>query len=280
MTPNPSRTPLPTPASLPTKTILVIYRESNQGDGVYLYADFLENPLTEVVLYTDGQAVRGNSQGWSEAWLTPVEMCDLLGQIAATGLLELDGGDGDWSEEDTHAFDETTQYSDGAPADYFIINGNPPIIIRLYLPYKPYLRPEVSAAITVFRDYPTHDRQRYQPQRLWVWVEPGWGELFEWVSWPDYLTPNPTPETDSWPDDLPPLASLVAGDDYWPALIQGPQVTAFEGLPKSLGVYRDEGLDYFVIVRRLLPHEPPTWYGYSGSRDTPFELPFSCPAWR
>lgn len=266
------------PLALPTKQVLLQFWWSIGGDGADVYGEYLGSLLPNVILYTDGQLLSQARSWYQETTVSNAEMCAMLQEIAATGFLQVVDPGGNDPSSPIYQFDDTAQFSDGGPEYVIQVNGSPAVQVSVYEPYERYVLPSIRAAYDLFQHYTFQPREAapYQSQRVIVWVELGRGTEWAWRV-PTYGDgPEPTPEIDSWPSDLPPLSDLLPDASGTPAYIQGPLAWEFASLPKRFGVYKDRDREYFVIVRPLLPHETVTGYGLWPAGATEFDLPLEC----
>jgi hypothetical protein len=257
---------------------------SRGGDGGSRYDQYYGRGMPSLILYTDGRLLRrlygeGRVCSYVESQLTQQEQCALLAQIANTGFLELPVED---DSEEIYEFDETTQYSDGAPHVTILINGEHPNGIAIYGPYIPYTIDEVRALYDLL-DGLRPPAVSYQPDQLLLWVEKGAGDVYQ----ADQITPTP------WPAGLPALQALHASrtpvpyetypdrvvvDTGGELILTGEplgDIWDYFGRQMTGGWFVEEGDVYYVIVRLLLPHETGvTWIPYEPYR---FPMPFACP---
>src|SRR5262249_45933961 len=152
--------------------------------------------------------------------------------IASTGFFDVPDNGGDHSTDPIYTFDNEVQFSDGAP-DYLIqINGPKPKQISVYYPYRKYVLPAIAAVHDLLAFYPVQGTTPYTAASVVVWVGPGHGIEWGWRPVDYDALPDPTPEIDPWPAELPPLATLVNVAGYQPKYFQGAAALKFSELPK------------------------------------------------
>jgi hypothetical protein len=273
----------------PTKEVLAQFGVFG-GDGGWDYYAFIGGDMPKWILYTDGQFIiqkEDNNGIWlEETTLTIPEMCSFLSQIEKAGFftLEFDNSSaveaGIPTANPIYKFDDSTQFSEGGSSYILQVNGSNPRQIDVYHSYVQYLVPEARQVFNLFNNYsPPLQLTQYQPQYMLLRIEAGLGRSV-------YATPAPVTQT--WPADLPPLASFAKENVETPAsafdsqisqvLVKNKQVKPiFEAFNNRLAYQLFQSGDqvYYVAARPFLPHE--TLNDFSGfPREKQFALPFSC----
>jgi len=142
-----------------------------------------------------------------------------------------------------------------------------------------YLIPEARQVFDLFNNYsPPSKLTEYQPQYLLLRIEGGLG---------DSIQATPAPIMQTWPADLPSLATLAKENVETAASAFGqiPQVLVkmelvkpiFEAFGNRLAyhLFQSEDRVYHVVARPFLPHE--TLNDFSGfPKEKQYTLPFSC----
>ncbi len=258
------------------------------GDGGSPTDFYFGRDTPEWVLYTDGQLLfrksDENGDWFAETTLTVSQMCSLLTRIQRTGLFEVQGDGSLDTADPIYQFDNTTQYSDGAPVYMIQVNGRLHKLLNIYLRYVPYLIPEAKATFNLFSRYTTPAKLiPYQAKYALLWIEQGQGNLA-------YATPAPTPQ--AWPADLPSLERLAENniqtssyvDESYElpvsqVLIKGedvqPILSLFDNHLTGKLFDTDNG-EHYVIARPLLPHESPGTLSSYPYESVEFDLPFKC----
>ncbi|MCB8988156.1 MAG: PD40 domain-containing protein [Ardenticatenaceae bacterium] len=267
-TATPTTTPFPTvtpPPTVATKTVLLQYGITG-GDGGSDTDLYYGRGMPRLVIYTDGQMIfrEGNwrEEYFLEATVSPDEMCDLLAQLQEFGFFE--------NYDPIYAFDETTEYSDGAGAGIIHVNGPLSKRLTFYGPYEDYLIPPLKQSAEFISDYRPSVNTLYMPERLVLWVEVASETL------PENAIVNP------WPDTLPQITDLWQDPINGEVLVEGELVAPIMELfdyRMSNQWFSDEGVTYSVILRPLLPNETPfpQLWDYQDYAPHSFNLPFSCP---
>ena len=223
--------------------------------------------MPNLVIYTDGQVILSEGE-WRnryflETTISPDELCHLLAQLQGFGFFE--------SYDPIYAFDETTEYSDGAGEVVIHVNGPLPNRLIFYGPYREYLISPLKQSNEFINQYRPSTNTYYMPERVVLWVE---------------TATDPQPENAAvkpWPDNFPPITELWQDPINGEVLIEGDLVAPMMELfdyHMAGEWFSDKGVVYHVILRPLLPNESPfpqLWY-YHDYTPHSFNLPFDCPA--
>jgi hypothetical protein len=292
LTPRPTRTHTPIPTATftpwPTKEILAQFGVFG-GDGGWDYYAFIGGDMPKWILYTDGQLIvqkEDNNGIWfEETTLTVPQMCSFLSQIENVSFftLEVDNSSeleaGIPTANPIYKFDDSTQFFEGG-SDYVLqVNGPHPRQISVYHSYVQYLIPEARRVFNLFNNYSPPSRlTEYQPQYLLLRIERGLGNS-------EHATPAPIMQT--WPADLPSLATLANEnvETAASAFSRIPQVLVKNELVKPIfdafgnrlayQLFQSEDRVYYVAARPFLPHE--TLNDFSELPiEKQFALPFNC----
>jgi len=290
--PTKSHTPVPTATSTPwvTKDILAQFGMFG-GDGGWDYYAFIGGQTPEWILYTDGQFVikKEDADGvwFEETYLTTSQMCSFLSQAEKIGFFTLPFDDSSAAEEGiptanpVYKFDNTTQFGEGGSYYVLQVNGTKPRQLQIYSRYVQYLVPDANKVFNFFDNYsPPSNLTQYQAQNILLRIEEGLGESI-------YSTP--TPNTLTWPSDLPTLDTLqkknieTGASPYFSSTISQVLVTGemvkpvFKAFENRLAykIFQSDNQVYYAAARPLLPHE--TLNDFSGfPQNKEFDLPFSC----
>lgn len=286
--PSPKNTPTYTPTSLPSLTPTPVFPPTKPifiafglfgGDGGSPYLDYLGRNTPSLILYTDGQMLirEGRFEHASEGYiyqqgtLAPDEMCSLFLAIEKTGFFEVEANGFQGDSDPIYEFDDSVQFSEGGPTYRIHISGPRPKKTYIYFTYVPYLIDEVRATYDLLSSYPLSDTTVYQPNQVVLWIEEDNGEEEK--------------EVQSWPDYLPPLLELITSVDY--ATFEGAVIQEnvdsllqlFDNRMTSMS-FSEDGKQYRVIARPLLPHETPLSFIWWPHQVAEFPLPFECLAWQ
>lgn len=263
-TATPTTTPFPTvtaPPVIATKAVFLQFWLTG-GDGGHPAYSYNPN----LVIYTDGQVIlqerspQTNRGYFVETTISNTEMCSLLSQLENNNFFD--------APVEIYAFDETTQYSDGAP--YFMIQVNGPITqeIGIYSRYTDYLIEPIDVSYNLVSAFHPQTNSLYLPERLLVWIQ-----KVDPLDVGDQII-------EPWPTSLPSIAEFWQDQTNPKLVIQGefitPLMTLFD-YQINRKLFEDGGVIYDIILRPLLPHEIP--YDFPGGYYEPqsFELPFDCP---
>lgn len=293
-TPRPTGTytPIPTSTStpLPTKDVLAQFGIFG-GDGGWEYYAFIGGDMPEWVLYTDGQLIvqKEDEHGvwFEETTLTNTQICSFLSQIESAGLFTLAFNDSFEPAYPTdypnpiYNFDDSAQFSEGAPYYYLQVNGSKHREIRVYSHYVQYLIPDAKRIFNLFSTYsPVSNFNEYKAQYMLLRIEKGYG---------NFNNSNPAPTIQVWSTDLPAIgmleeenietkASPYFSSDVSQVLIEGEmsnQIFDAFGNRLAYQLFQSGNQVYYVVARPLLPHE--TLNDFSGfPQEEEFDLPFSC----
>lgn len=283
-----THTPIPT-ATLtpwPTKEVLAQFGIFG-GDGGWDYYAFIGGNMPKWILYTDGQLIvqkEDNSGVWfEEATLTIPQMCSFLSQIEKDGFFTLAYDNSSVAGIPTanpiYEFNDSTEFYEGGPNYVLQVNGPDPREILVYHSYVQYLIPEARRVFNLFNNYSPPSRLTdYQPQYLLLRIEAGVG---------DSANATPAPTIQTWPTDLPSLATLAQDkvETAASAFSRAPQVLIkdeqvkpiFEAFGNRLAyrLFQSGDQVYYVVARPFLPHE--TLNDFSRvSREKQYALPFNC----
>ncbi len=267
-TTTPTTTPFPTvtPPPVATKTVFLQYGWTG-GDGGSNTDLYYGLEMPNLVIYTDGQVILSEGE-WRnryflETEISPDEMCHLLAQLQGFGFFE--------SYDPIYAFDETTEYSDGAPNALIHVNGPLPKQQEFYSRYLDYLILPLKTSYEFISQYqPSTTSTYYMPERVVLWVDTVTEPL------PENVVVKP------WPDTLPSITEIWQDPINGEISVEGELIATIMELfdYRMTGEwFSDEGVVYHVILRPLLPNESPfpqLWY-YHDYTPHSFNLPFDCP---
>ncbi|MEW5987642.1 MAG: hypothetical protein AB1791_13500 [Chloroflexota bacterium] len=190
-----------------------------------------------MVIYGDGQVlIKSGEWGlrtFTEAQVTPAEMCRLRRQIESTGFLQ----------PHTEYYTQR-EGSDGAPGIAIQVDDT---YYSFYGPDVPHLVDDLAAGYRIIENYrPNAPLEPYTPTYLALWVEE--------VMPTEEDTPVP------WPSELPPIAELWSDRERNTVIIDGEWVLPiYELFSRHLSwrVFQEGDSYYGVIARPVLPHETP-----------------------
>ncbi|MCC6602669.1 MAG: hypothetical protein IT327_05635 [Anaerolineae bacterium] len=264
-TPQPSQTPVPPtatpiPTAIPTKPWLIKLSYPG-GDGGTNYDKYFGRGMPDLILFNDGQMLIRDRNDISKSWfenewfveifLSQAEIQELFAQIESAGFFEKiqvrSNNDADW----LYNFDETTEFSDGVGGPLLCIAlGDETNCIQMYAPYIPYLVPEIANTLSLVQGFHPADKDYtlYAPGTLILWIEP----------MRDTIRTDEVSQT--WPENLPTVSQLLVEYPSGIVLLHGDEAMPFFTLFDSQiddGIFSDDGMEYYMISRPLLPSEAP-----------------------
>lgn len=252
--------------------MLVLYSHTYGGDGGSPYDTYVGRGQTQFVLYTDGHLLVRDAQArYHQAVLTTAEMCTLLHQISSTGFFQVTGNGQEKELDPIYKFDASAQFTDNGEYYVLQVNGSPAKHVSVFVPYDDYVAAPIKALQSLLDHYQPGTTQPFKALKLLLWVQ---GPHLEWA-W-QYPPGTSTPTVQAWPATLPPLADFLNGAEEKQVYLQGEAAAAVQQLSDKLGVFTDQGAEYFVIVRELLPHETEDNFDAFPSAADEYELPFAC----
>jgi Tol biopolymer transport system component len=213
------------------------------GDGGSNTDGYYGRFTPSLIIYGDGQlllreGVYRESITFSEATLSPSEMCILRQQIETTGFLE---------PRDKFF----TQNGGGAGAGVLGIQVEN-IVYTFYGPDVQNLVEDLAAGIELIENYrPAKAFIPYYPTYLRLWIEE--------------ITPDEQITPLMWPSNLPTLEELWSDREQNIILVEGEWVEPIFNLfsrQLTQKIFQEEDNVYSIIARPLLPHETPRHIGY------------------
>jgi len=234
------------------------------GGGLFT---FMGHNFPDLVLYANGHLLLSPPRvPLVEKVLTTDEVCDLLRAIEAAGFYDVTTDGTHRVSDPLYKLPTDTPNSYDAPEFRVLVNGESPKDIWVYEPYLEYLVPAMQAVLNLLHDYYPAGLARYHADRLIL------GALEGREAWMDQAEP-----AIAWPDTLPPLATLLDDGLYLEGVAAHSLYEDF-AYPYGLRFYVDEGKEYAVVARPILPHEDRETIGGSGVVAWPsaYPLPFSC----
>ena len=213
------------------------------GDGGSNTDAYYGRFTPSLIIYGDGQfilreGIYRESITFSEATLTPAEMCALRQQIEATGFLE--------PPEEFF-----TQSRESAGAGELIIQVENSVY-SFYGPQAQYLVDNLERGIELIENYrPPKPLVFYTPIYLRLWIEKA--------------TPNEQTMPIMWPSELPELEQLWSDRGQNIILVEGEWVEPILNLfsqQLTRKFFKEGDNVYAIIARPLLPHETPDHIGH------------------
>ena len=224
------------------------------------------------VLYLDGTLlVRGARLGkpnwYMQKKLEPYQMCAIINRLKGEGFFKFSGDGSLGSLDPIYTFKKAVVFDPSTPNYTLQINGDPSKLVTIQAAHTTELVWAIRQSFLFFRNERPGGMQPYHPDRLLLWVEPGRGAA------PQGL------DVQSWPHDLPGLATLSGGSDGRGIVLKGGAVETimalFDQHPGGL-LFSQFGNRYYVAARPLLPHETPENISLIPATARSFPLPFDC----
>jgi hypothetical protein len=244
------------------------------GDGGSDTDFYLGRDVPQLILYTDGQLLLKQKHGdwFTQTTLTTSQMCALLLRVERAGFFTI-SADGSLDHNDPiYAFGGTPQFSgDGTPEYLIQINGKQHKFVMIEPGYAPYLIQPVKTALQIVEKYSSETPTTpFRTKHLVLWIEKGMENA-------SYITPQPSHQP--WPTQLPSLAGLLEGSKERQVFFEDENVASllklFGNRPSEI-VFEEDGQEYYLIARPLLPHETPDKFSIHPHEAVEFELPFNC----
>jgi hypothetical protein len=245
LTPTASVTPYPTFPSYTKKDVIFsysIYGNHGSFDGVLGYA-----PHSSIVLYSDGRLII-SGKPYRQKHLSGDEINRLFSQLEIMGFYSLKTNQKhdptDLLYDFKGQFEETY---DGLYICVMDVVKNREICVRDHL--REFLIQPMKDILQFLDNYEPTGMSVYQADRLLLSIEaqpPTWSIIED-------------PEVIPWPVNFPDL-----GTDKWQlSYIEGDeasQLFSLYGSHADARLVNANGVEYYVIVRPVLPHETLSWY--------------------
>jgi hypothetical protein len=276
MTPSPL--PSPEPTLSPSQRPLIVYGIFG-GDGGTASDFYLGRGVPDLVLYANGDIIRkvcvdAEACRLLISRIPPSEVCRLRARLIAAGLFSIPDPGPDPSTSPIYNFDETTQYSDGAPSIVIQVNGDPSINVGIYTEYYPYLIRPVRDAERILAQYAPSSASPYRPSTLLLWIEQGRG----------LASASEIPL--DWPAGLPSLRELWQARVLGRGFFGGTDVALDSEIASAVhrlfgermigALFTENGILYYLIPRPLLPHETPARFSPHPYGAEAFPFPYDC----
>ena len=264
--PSPTATPTRTPfvETYPLKQVWIEYGATLGGPADNGSPLPLSMPVW--VLYTDGTLIVYRDGAFQTRTMAKNETCDLLYLISRLGFYEIETDGGDYRSSPIYAGLPPDQPVVDAVYEYLIVNWQTPKTLWVHDAIKDYAIAPVKNILNLCRGYTPYGAQPYIPDRLALSVQPGRAaaemEMVEAARWPAGARSLADAEESS----LLYLDNPAAARVY--PLLQAPYTPQ---------VFVDEGQEYTVTARPLLPHERRTANGIQTELAAVIEPPFTCP---
>ncbi len=221
------------------------------GDGGTSFDIYHGRDTPSLILYADGQLLvaGGNDQydqKYFERMLSATETCAFLDRIRMTGFLGVRGSGKNYPFDRIYAIAKSDTPMGGG--NYVIqVNGYPSKTVSIYGDAIEIVVPEVRRTYEIVSHYPLAGMRTFVSDRVIVHLE-----RHSDIEYPPDLPVLP------WPVGAPSAGSLLAkanarGDLEFDGAI-GAQMKRLLKLP-GIARYVDQGIEYVLAGRQLLPHE-------------------------
>ncbi len=267
----PNLTPVPTPG--PIKPIFLEFGGTG-GDGGTSYDAFFGRSMPSIILYTDGELlIRGEQYNvrdlYVEKHLSTFQMCSLLRQIRTTGYFSVTGNGQHYPNDPI--YQKSIDLGQGGGGDLLQVNGEQHKWVFIYNSEVDNLIPQVKAAYLLISKYHPQGMKPFSPDRIILRVEHQPAD--DW-----FYRPTPAP-AQQWPTELPSLAEILKDQSADREVVfQGNSATLIRKLIQlpGGGYFSENGSEYFIVARPLLPHETLDYYSVLPWSDSSDPLPFNC----
>jgi len=240
-TPDPTyspHTPEPTYPPYPTKQVTLEYLLS--GNLSY-FSYIVRERGTIFVLYTDGQFIL-TGKTYREKKLSTDEIKWLLSQLENKGFYSLETNQMHDQTDRLYNFGDQyfKVYDDRAFC--VVVNGIKSRTIWVSESYKEFLVYSMKDILQFLDGYTPRKLSPYRPDRILIYVEKGRGSFFEQTKAVSWLNKFPSLETVN--------SKVIYADGAMAA-----EIFALFDYSTDWKVVNENGIEYTVIVRPVLPHE-------------------------
>ncbi len=243
----PSTTPYPTFPPYSTKQVIFsysVYGNQSSTDFLLGYA-----PQSIIVLYSDGELIISGKpyrqKQYQQKQLSSEEINQLFSQLEVMGFYSLETN----QQHDTTdlLYDFKGQYgetNDGLRICILDSAKDRKICVRDHL--REFLIPQMKNILQFLDNYEPQNMALYQSNRLLLEVKIRQDEI------------NDHPEIISWPIDFP-LTKTNKSEILYIEGEMASQIFSLFGFQEDGRVVNSNGVEYYVIVRLVLPHETLSW---------------------
>lgn len=242
--PVPSRTPLPTfPPYSSEKEIILNYSFGGEHDSFDMVLGVTHS---KIVLYSDGQLIISGNP-YREKQLSVDEVNWLFSQLELMGFFAIESNQ--QHDPTDQLYDFGSQYQKVYDGTYICITASYRQERKLctYEHYEEFLKPPFKKMLDFMDHYEPNNLSTYQPDRLLLNIEPGRvGFIDENIKSTPWLANFPSLKTDHW--------KILEVDGK-----AANEVFDFFDNSQGFRVVDEDGKEYTVYARPLLPHETPSW---------------------
>lgn len=241
----PTQTLTPLPFAYETKQVLLDY----YSVGAHTLFDIAVEPMfSSLIVYSDGQIIiSGETKK-----LSPAEIDQLFAQLRNLGFYEIETDEQGGATPNLYTPDNPFEkITDGFSYCVLTTTQDKKRDICAYEPYMQYLIPAMQHTLKFLDDYYPKGMEPYSPDRILLYVEsPETSQILD----KDALSKK---RVIPWPVNLPALKPNL---DYKVTYIQGPIAAKIASYLDSFPfsdrpLFQQNGINYFVEINILLPHE-------------------------
>jgi hypothetical protein len=247
ITPTPSATWKPIVETYPLKTVWIEF--GSTPDSLADYDMTFPVTIPDWVLYTDGTILLYRNGTFLTKKLTENEICSLLARIKRVGFFDVKTNGTSYKDDPIYVNPPPELLHTDDAYECLFVNGSSPKGLCVYRPIRDYTTTQVKTIMNVLGVYFPAGLQLYPPDRLGLYVYSG-------RPYPESIKREPEP----WPSYATALRENNQGSLY----LEGEMAAKIYGIfkePYTWLVFTEEGREYTVVARPLLPHERRTDFG-------------------
>jgi hypothetical protein len=237
-----TQTPPPTFPPYPPKQIILNYSFSGNHDAFDMVLG--GSGHSKIVLYSDGQIII-LGETYRQKQLSSDEVNWLLSQLEIMGFYTIETNQKHDTTDQLYDFKGQYERTDDGIYICVAVYGTKERKICTREHLNDFLIPPMKKILRFLDSYEPENMSLYQPDRLLLEIENGRlgfvDKNIKPISWSDKF---PTLETESW--------KIL--------YVQGEMANNIFASFGYFGIANDNGSEYTVYTRTLLPHEVPSWY--------------------
>ncbi len=253
-TPKPSLTPTPTSTPFPpyqNKHVILDYYEIGQHSGTDSFFDPPYEIITRLVLYDDGQMlIAGTGETFKQKVLSSDEIKRFLSRLDTLGFYSLESNNKHDPTDKLYDYGDNYQKTYDGLRDCILVNSDKSRTLCVYEPDMQFLIPEMKDILKYLDEYNPGGMTPYYADRILLSIQ----EIDEYF--PDL------PPAVPWNENFPSLeydpsrftSNISTQVIYIDGTLAEEIYLFFEG-SDGLKVASQNGKDYIVYIRVLLPHE-------------------------
>ena len=245
---------------VPIASALIQYGTYSQQPG-WVTDAYVGKNTPSFALYSDGillirsEKYINGIEWYASVRLDPSQVCWLLNQIAHTGIYEMQGNGILGVEDPIYQFDQSFKLPDTGDeiVDILKISAEKSRWVQFIPDSRRWLAEPLKKVLDLLDAYvPPGNLHPYVSPRLLLWIERGRGSY-------EYATRQP-PSAKNWPQNLPTISDLLGDHELGKVLLSGKEAEQVQILfnYRPVGkLFAQNGQEFFVIARPLLPDETP-----------------------